>query len=148
MARPACGKEILAKAKGSRKILGLTHSCGTRRYGDGFRMKRVATRRKYVAKLQAFKEWLGSNRTLPTKDIWKTTISKLRGRYNYYGVIENYRGITRFWQSVCKLLFRWFNRRGRRRCLNWEKVNEFLKRFPLPKPRILVSMIRVPANTI
>lgn len=141
-----------AKQKGRRAetfdFLGLTHYCGTRRYGNGFRMKRVTARKKFVAKLKAFKEWLKSNRTLPTKDIWKTTISKLRGHYNYYGVTDNYRGILRFGQSVCRLLFRWFNRRGRRRCLNWEKFNEFLKRFPLPKPRILVSMLGVPANTI
>jgi len=58
-------------------------------------MKRVTARKKFVAKLKAFKEWLMSNKTLPTKDIWKTTISKLRGHYNYYGVTDNYRGITR-----------------------------------------------------
>jgi len=82
-----------AKQKGRRAetfdFLGLTHYCGTRRYGNGFRMKRVTARKKFVAKLKAFKEWIKSNRTLPTKEIWKTTICKLRGHYNYYGVTDS-----------------------------------------------------------
>ena len=73
---------------------------------------------------------------------------KLRGHYNYYGVTDNYRGLMRFEQAVKRLLFKWLNRRGKRKCLNWEEFNEMLQRFPLPKPRIMVSMFGLAVNTM
>ena len=137
-----------AKKRGDRAetfdFLGFTHYCGTYRNGTGFRMKRVTARKKFIAKLRIFKEWLKTARNLKTKEIWGIASSKLRGHYNYYGVTDNYRGIKRFEQAVIRMLFKWMNRRGKRRCLNWEKFNEMLKRFPLPRPRIMVSMFDLP----
>ncbi len=129
-------------------FLGFTHYCSTRRDGTGFRMKRVTARKKFIAKLRIFKEWLKKARTLKTKELWEIAAAKLRGHYNYYGVTDNYRGIRRFEQAVKRLLFKWLNRRGKRSCLNWEKFNVMLKRFPLPKPRIMVSMFGLAVNTM
>ncbi len=139
-----------AKRRGERAetfdFLGLTHYCGTKRNGKGFRMKRVTARKKFIAKLKIFKEWLKKARILKTKELWETAQAKLRGHYNYYGVTDNLRGIARFGVEVKKLLFKWLNRRGKKNCLNWGKFNEMLKRFPLPKPRIRVSMFGFSAN--
>lgn len=127
-------------------FLGLTHYCGTRKDGTGFRMKRVTARKKFIAKLKIFKEWLKKARILKTRELWAIAQAKLRGHYNYYGVTDNLRGIARFGGEVKKLLFKWLNRRGKKNCLNWEKFNEMLKRFPLPKPRIKVSMFGFSVN--
>ena len=139
-----------AKRKGEKAetfdFLGLTHYCGTRKDGKGFRMKRVTARKKFIAKLKSFKEWLKNARTMKIKDLWETVKAKMRGHYNYYGVTDNYRGIRRFGEEVVKLLFKWLNRRGKRNSLNWERFNEMLKRFPLPKPRISVSMFGFSVN--
>ena len=121
-------------------FLGFTHYCSTRRNGTGFRMKRVTARKKFVAKLRIFKEWLKISRTRKTEEIWKIAASKLQGHFNYYGVTDNYHGIARFDYQVRRLLFKWLNRRGKRGCLTWERFNAILKRFPLPQPRIMVSM--------
>jgi len=121
-------------------FLGLTHYCGIRKDGKGFRMKRVTARKKFIAKLKIFKEWLKKARILKTKELWETAKAKLRGHYNYYGVTDNLRGIARFFEAVKSLLFKWMNRRGKRNCINWEKFTGMLKRFPLPEPRIRVSM--------
>ena len=133
-----------AKGRGERTetfdFLGLTHYCGTRKNGTGFRMKRVTARKKFTAKLKAFKEWLKKARTMKTKELWNIAKAKLRGHYAYYGVTDNLSGIKRFGQEVKKLLFKWLNRRGKRGCLNWQKFGEMLERFPLPKPRITVRM--------
>jgi RNA-directed DNA polymerase len=139
-----------AKRRGTRAetfdFLGLTHYCGTRKGGKGFRMKRVTARKKFTAKLKIFKEWLKKARIMKTKELWEIVKAKLRGHYNYYGVTDNLRGIVRFEWEVKKLLFKWLNRRGKRNCLNWERFNEMLKRFPLPKPRIRVSMFGFSVN--
>ena len=133
-----------AKRRGERAetfdFLGLTHYCGTKRDGKGFRMKRVTARKKFTAKLKAFKEWMRMARTMKTKELWEIAKSKLRGHYAYYGVTDNLSGIKRFGEEVRKLLFKWLNRRGKRGCLNWQKFGEMLKRFPLPEPRIKVRM--------
>lgn len=137
-----------ARRRGTRAetfdFLGFTHYCGTRRDGTGFRMKRVTARKKFVAKVKIFKEWLKKARILKTRELWATAKAKLRGHYNYYGVTDNLRGIARFFEAVKRLLFKWLNRRGKRNCINWEKFNEMLKRFPLPNPRIRVSMFGSP----
>ena len=111
-------------------------------------MKRATSRKKFVAKLRIFKDWLKNARTMKTKELWEKVRAKLRGHYNYYGVTDNYRWLMRFGQAVNRLLFKWLNRRGKRRSLNWEKFNEMLERFPLPKPRITVSMFGLFVDTM
>jgi len=136
-----------AKAKGERPetfdFLGLTHYCGTRRDGKGFRMKRKTARKKFTAKVKAFKEWLKQARTMKTAELWEAAKAKLRGHYAYYGVTDNLPGIKRFGEEVEKLLMKWLNRRGKRHFLTWDKFQEMMKRFPLPKPRIMVKMFPV-----
>ena len=121
-------------------FLGFTHYCGTKRDGTGFRVKRKTARKKFTAKIAAFKEWLKKARTMKTAELWDTTKAKLRGHYAYYGVTDNFEGIKRFAYEVRNLLFKWLNRRGKRGSLNWDKFSEMLVRFPLPNPRIMVSM--------
>jgi RNA-directed DNA polymerase len=139
-----------AKRRGEKPVtfdfLGFTHYCGTKRDGKGFRMKRVTARKKFTAKLKAFKEWLKRARTMKTKELWEIAKAKLRGHYAYYGVTDNLRGIKRFGREVRNLLFKWLNRRGKRGCLNWQKFAEMLKRFPLPEPRIKVRMFGFSVN--
>jgi RNA-directed DNA polymerase len=81
-------------------FLGLTHYCGTKKDGKGFRMKRVTARKKFIAKLKIFKEWLKKARILTTKELWQTAKAKLRGQYNYYGVTDNLCGIVRFGEEA------------------------------------------------
>jgi len=121
-------------------FLGFTHYCGTRRDGKGFRMKRATARKKFTAKLRAFKDWLKQARTMKTKELWEAIKAKLRGHYSYYGVSDNLPGIKRFRAEIEKLMLKWLNRRGRRGCLNWQKLCKLMKLFPLPEPRIKVSM--------
>jgi len=139
-----------AKVKGERPetfdFLGLTHYCGTRRDGKGFRMKRKTASKKFTSKVKAFKDWLKSARTMKTAALWETAKTKLRGHYAYYGVTDNLAGIKRFGAEVEKLLMKWLNRRGKKNCLTWEKFQKMLERFPLPEPRIKVKMFPITVN--
>jgi len=40
--------------------------------------------------------------------------AKLRGYYNYYGVIGNTRGIKEFFTQAIKILYKWLNSRSQR----------------------------------
>lgn len=134
-----------ARAKGEKPqtfdFLGFTHFCSRTRDGRRFRMKRITARKKFKAKLLAFKEWLKENRTMPSPELLAKVASKLQGHIAYYGVTDNGKGIGRFVHEVRRRLFKWLNRRGKRGSLSWEKFKQLLARFPLPQPRIMVNLL-------
>lgn len=121
-------------------FLGLTHYCSRTRNGRRFRMKRLTSRKKFKAKLLALKEWLKANRTSPVPELMKTVVAKVRGHIAYYGVTDNSHGIGRYVHAVRLLLFKWLDRRGKRGSMTLEKFRQFLNKFPLPRPLILVNL--------
>lgn len=137
--------ELRAQGRGEKPqsfdFLGLTHFCSRTRDGRRFRMKRVTARKKFKAKIRSFKEWLKESRVLPTAELMKMAIEKLRGHIAYYGVTDNSQGINRFVFEARKLLFKWLNRRGKRGSMSWDDFSKLLEKFPLPKPRITVNLL-------
>ncbi|MFH7321579.1 group II intron reverse transcriptase/maturase [Desulfurivibrio sp. D14AmB] len=122
-------------------FLGFTHYCSRARGSRRFRMKRITSRKKFTAKLRAFKEWLKASRTLPARELMAKVVSKIQGHFAYYGVTDNSPGLLRFSIAVRRLLFKWLNRRGKRDCMKWDKFRSFLGKFPLPKPIIRVHLL-------
>ncbi len=134
-----------AKQRGEGKaetfdFLGFTHYCTTSQSGKMFRVGRKTISKRFTAKLKGYKQWLKANRTLPTAEIMRTMANKLRGHYAYYGVTGNSDSIGNFAHEVRRLLHKWLNRRGKRNCMNYEKFELLLERFPLPQPRIRVNL--------
>ena len=125
---------------GTFDFLGFTHYCDTTRDGKRYRVKRKTSAKKFRSKLAALKAWRQRVRHLDTRWIWQQVAVKLRGHYAYYGVTDNFEAIRRFKREAEKLLFRWLNRRGNRRSLTWEQFNLMRKRFPLPRPRLMVKL--------
>jgi RNA-directed DNA polymerase len=140
------GAERLAKASGKPKadtfdFLGFTHYCGRTRNGRRFRMKRRTSRKKFRQQLSAYKSWLKANRArMRNGEIWEMTRAKLRGHIAYYGVTDNYQSIHDTIHRVKRLLFKWLNRQGGRRRMNWEKFTLMERRFPFPPARITVNL--------
>jgi len=129
---------------GTFDFLGFTHYCSRTRKGKCFRMKRRTSRKKYEIALLKFRAWLKANRKMPTRELIEKVAAKMKGHYAYYGVTDNSQSISRYAHEVQRSLFKWLNRRGKRGCMNWEKFNLFLKKFPLPIPRVSVSMWKSP----
>jgi group II intron reverse transcriptase/maturase len=141
---------IKAKRNGGKPqtfdFLGFTHYCSRTRDGKRFRMKRRTSRKKYTIAIRKFTEWLKANRTMPTRKLMEKLAAKMKGHYAYYGVTDNSQSISRYAYEVERRLFKWLNRRGKRGCMNWEKFNLLLEKFPLPTPRIHVSMWKSPSR--
>lgn len=117
-------------------FLGLTHYCDKTRKGY-FKVGRTTSAKKFRAKAKALNDWLKAVRNqVLTKDWWKVLCSKLRGHFEYYGVSENYRSILKFYKLAIKLAKKWLNRRSQKKAMNWQKMNNYLRLYPLPKPRI------------
>ena len=133
-----------AKQRGERpktfEFLGFTHYCSQTRDRKRFRVGRTTSAKKFRAKLAAIKAWLKRVRTQPFPWMWARLCITLRGHFAYYGVSGNARALRRFAFEVKKLFFKWLNRRGKRRALDWDMFTLLLKRYPLPRPRITVMM--------
>lgn len=99
-------------------------------------IKRRTSREKLYASLANFKVWLKKSSRLPKNILFAMLNRKLRGYYNYYGIIGNYKSLGSFVYRVTQTLFKWLNRRSQRKSYNWEGFNELVKHFGIAKPRI------------
>lgn len=140
------GANRMAKEAGKGKadtfdFLGFTHYCSRSRNGRRFRIKRRTSRKKFRQKLSDYKEWLKTNRArMRNTQLWEKTCAKLRGHYAYYGVTDNSKSLSNYAFQVKQLLFKWLNRQGGHRRMNWEKFTLMERRFPFPQPRIMVNL--------
>jgi group II intron reverse transcriptase/maturase len=117
-------------------FLGITHYCDKTRRGY-FKVGRKTSAKKFRAKVKDLNLWLKSIRNqVLTKDWWKTLGLKLQGHYEYYGVSENFVHIRKFYKLAIRLAKKWMNRRSQKKAMNWEKMNNYLSLYPLPKPSI------------
>ena len=123
-------------------FLGFTHYCSKSAKGY-FRVKRKTSKKKYNASLKNVKEWLRKNLTTPAVEVMKKLTVKLNGYYRYYGITDNSQMIARFGDEVRRFLYKMFNRRSQKKSMNWSKYVLFLKRYPLPKPKIYVSIFEL-----
>lgn len=121
-------------------FLGFTHYCG-RSVNGKFRLMRKTSKKKFKAKVQEFKQWIKASRNLKISEIFKATSSKLIGHYQYYGITDNMRMLSKFLYNIQKLLYKWLNRRSQRKSFSLDKFNLYLKINPLPKPRIYASIV-------
>ncbi|WP_232231338.1 hypothetical protein [Virgibacillus sp. 6R] len=48
--------------------------------------------------------------------------------------------MDKFQDEIIKQFFKWMNRRSQRNSFTWEKFRLFLRKYPLPKPKIKVNI--------
>jgi predicted metal-dependent hydrolase len=120
-------------------FLGFTHYCSKSSKGK-FRVKRKTSSKKFKAKVKAFKVWLKAERHQDVKELMKRIRAKLTGHYRYYGITDNSRALSVYKFQIMKTLFKWLNRRSQRRSFTYDNFNLFLKRNPLPEPKIYVNI--------
>lgn len=120
-------------------FLGFTHYCSRSQNGN-FRVKRKTSAKKVRAKLHQCKDWLKANRNKDIKSIIKSLSRSLKGYYSYYCITDNTPSVNNFQDKVRSLLFKWMNRRSQRKSFDWDKFVLFMKKFPLPKPKVKVSI--------
>jgi hypothetical protein len=123
-------------------FLGFTHYCSCRRNGN-FRVKRKTSRKKFTDSLKRCKLWLKENRITPVDETMKKLRQKLIGYYRYYGITDNLRTLWDYKHIVRTMLFKWLNRRSQKRSFNWDNFANFLKQYPLPNPKLYISIFEL-----
>jgi group II intron reverse transcriptase/maturase len=101
------------------------------------RVKRRTATKKWLAGMQRMRQWIKAHRHQKLGRTMKTLRAKLRGTWNYYGLIGNYRRMQLFYDATCRTLHKWLNRRSQRRSMSWPAFRRMLERFQVPRPRIV-----------
>jgi RNA-directed DNA polymerase len=101
------------------------------------RVKRRTATKKWRAGVQRMKEWIKGHRHEKLSRLMQTLRSKLRGTWNYYGLIGNSSRMGQFHQETRRTVFKWLNRRSQRKSMTWSAFNRLLTRFQVPPPRIV-----------
>jgi group II intron reverse transcriptase/maturase len=117
--------------------------------GFEFRWKKSKNGKDYVSKttdkkklsksIKAFKEWCKDNRHNRIRKIVDMVNVKLRGYFNYYGIIGNSESIGKFYYYAEQYLYKYLNRRSQRKSFNYKEFNEKMKHYGLIKPRVQES---------
>jgi group II intron reverse transcriptase/maturase len=123
---------------GTFNFLGFTHYC-SRNHKGNFKTGRRTEKKRYNKAVKKCREWIKQNRHCDMVIIWDRIKQMIVGHYRYYGVSENSRKIAQYKREIEILLFKWLNRRSHKKSFTWDWFYEYLKKFPLPAPRLYHS---------
>ncbi|GFN46849.1 group II intron reverse transcriptase/maturase [Candidatus Regiella insecticola] len=112
-------------------FLGFTGYWGKTRNGY-WRLKFTSRKDRFAAKLKGLRDFLWKNLTSNRGQTLKTVISVVRGWVNYHGISDNQRRVGQFIHQSRRIIFKWFNRKGGRRRMKWEKLDLILKMLGYP----------------
>ncbi len=130
---------------GTFDFLGFTHFWGTSRKGNWV-VKRKTARSRLTRALKTLRVWLRRSLHLPVADQHEALARKVQGHYAYYGITGNGRALTNFLYEVDRLWRTWLGRRSDRAGMPWTEFNLFVRRYPLPRVRIVHSAMPRVAN--
>jgi len=99
-------------------------------------VKRRTMRERLRRGLREMVAWLKAERSAGLRPIMRTLAQKLVGHWHYYGVYYNSASLWEFYRQVCRVVFKWLNRRSQRHSYSWNRFNGMLARYAIPKPRI------------
>lgn len=117
------------------EFLGFEFRWGVSRKGKK-QIKVKTSKKKLKNSLKNFTEWCKKNRHLKLRELIRQLNSKLRGYYNYYGIIGNYQRMDNFFNGAMLILMKWLNRRSQRKGFLANNFFSMYKAWKIEKPRI------------
>jgi hypothetical protein len=132
-----------ANKKGERlptyKFLGFVCYWGQSRNGT-WRLKFKSRPDRMHAKLNGLRKHLKENLNQKTQTVMKRVNRIVKGWTNYYAISDNRRRVVSFITSCKHELFRWRNRKGGQRKLNWKQFSILLEITNFPESFKTTSM--------
>lgn len=121
-------------------FLGFTCYWGKARKGF-WRLKYKSRKERFSAKLKGLRNFLRKNLNAQhPSSLLKTVVRVIRGWINYHNISDNSRMVSAFRQESMRILFKWFNRRGRRRPMSWARFNKIMRAINFPLGGKVISM--------
>lgn len=122
-------------------FLGFNHHWAVSRRGYPV-MDQTTAKTRLARGLKAVSGWCRTNRHKPVEEQRAALSRKLTGHYSYYGITRNSLSLECFYVGVKRIGRKWLDRRSQRSRMTWERFTKLLKRYPLPRPRIVHSVYR------
>ena len=119
-------------------FLGFTHVWGRSRRGKDV-VRQITAKGSFARALKSVHDWCKRHRHLPIEAQREHLAKVIWGHCAYYGLTGNGKRLEWFRYQVIRIWRKWLARRSRLRCLNWNRMNELLKRFTLPSVTITRS---------
>lgn len=142
---PSGNKAAQRAAKAGKKLptytfLGFT--CYWARNRKGFwSLKYMSRRDRFAAKLKGLRVFLWENRCVEDTDMFlKRVIKGVKGWINYHSISDNNRKVNAYLYYCERHIYRWFNRRGGKRGMNWENLQIRLNRVGFPRTFNVIPM--------
>lgn len=130
---------------GAFDFLGFTHYWGTSRQGKPV-VQRKTSKARFARALKSIGLWMSRHLHLRKQEQHAALSQKLRGHFGYFGITGNMRLLECFRYQVTRLWRRWLGQRSQDSLPSWDRLNQYLARFPFPRPRIVHSALRAAAN--
>ena len=125
---------------GSFDLLGFNHHWGLSRKGNWI-VQRKTMGSRFTRALGRVRDWCRINRHRPIAEQCKALGHKLRGHFGYYGITGNFDALKRFAHAVEYTWQKWLSRRSQRASMRWDRFALLLVHHPLPKPRVVHSVL-------
>ena len=122
-------------------FLGFTHVWGRSMRGKDV-VRQITAKGRFARALKSVHDWCKRYRHLPVKAQQDYLARVIRGHCAYFGLTGNSKRLSWFRYQVARIWRMWLSRRSRLRGLNWDRMNELLKRYPLPPVTITRSWQR------
>ncbi len=125
--------------KGTFDFLGFSFINGVSRKGK-YQIIRRTSKKKMSDKLQAINQWIKENRHSPIPELIAKLNQKLRGHYQYYGIIGNYGKLKAYCDYTKQRLKFWLGKRSQKAKMTWRKFDKIMEYNPLLCPKIIHSI--------
>jgi len=100
------------------------------------RLHRRTAKKKLRQAVKGMGEWIKQFRHLLHADFCKALNRRLRGHYQYFGLVGNSRQVWLYYKEVIERVYKWLNRRSQRRSYTWAGLNEMLRQQGILKPKV------------
>ncbi len=136
-----CDNDSGGHKPGAFDLLGFTHYW-TMNHKGRWIIRRKTMKSRLARAIRSVRQWCRLNRHNPIKQQYDKLVQKVRGHYAYYGITGNWASLKSFFHGVQRSWRFWLNRRNRERSMTWDKFRRLLRRYSLPRPRIVHSYVR------
>ena len=122
------------KGPGSFDFLGFTLYWRRSRRGNWYVASKTQNAKVQKAK-RAINDWCRRHRHWSVADQHAALVRRIQGHINYFGVRGNTHSLGVVVGAARRAWFKWLNRRSQRSRLNWQRFEELLRDYPLPRPK-------------
>jgi len=124
------------------KFLGFTCYWGKSRNGR-WRLKYTSRSDRFTAKLKGLREYLKKSLNQGTEETIMRVKKTVVGWGNYHAISDNQQRVNSFILMSKRILFRWVNRKGGKRKMNWATFGKMLEEMKYPQYFKTTSMFTV-----